>query len=286
MERYRAGAFAEAIVIWETIYRELGAEKGYRLAFNLARAYEQFNQETTSAAQYYEAYLKETKSRHEAGEMLEPLVLKQETEAKERLAELAATKGRIRVTSDRKIWVKIDEGTERLTDDFVGYVTPGRHVVSFNPGTREEQKIEREVALGQQIDISPAKEAAPPPSVTVAPHAARFETREDRPFGATTLYVAAGIAALSVTVPILFYVKAGNAKDDYDAATQRTRDEYDHKVQLGADYKTAQSNAYASLAVPIVLGVVTLGLGIYYLAGTKERRIPLQGALRAGALRF
>ncbi len=37
MERYRAGAFAEAIVIWTAIYGELG-EKGYRLAFYIAEA--------------------------------------------------------------------------------------------------------------------------------------------------------------------------------------------------------------------------------------------------------
>src|SRR5689334_150875 len=41
MEKYRAGAFSEAIDIWEAIYAELGASKGYRLAFNIGRAFEQ-----------------------------------------------------------------------------------------------------------------------------------------------------------------------------------------------------------------------------------------------------
>src|SRR5262249_54177668 len=69
MDKYRAGAFAEAIVIWEAIYRELGKEKGYRLAYNIARAYDHFG-DTTRAAESYEAYLNETKARHEAGETL------------------------------------------------------------------------------------------------------------------------------------------------------------------------------------------------------------------------
>ncbi len=56
LERYRAGAFAEAIVVWDTVYRELGPSRGYRLAFDLARAYEKFG-DLTRAAECYEASL-------------------------------------------------------------------------------------------------------------------------------------------------------------------------------------------------------------------------------------
>ena len=40
LEHYEAGEIADAIVVWDEIYRELGIEKGYRLAWNLARAYD------------------------------------------------------------------------------------------------------------------------------------------------------------------------------------------------------------------------------------------------------
>ena len=70
--------FGEAIAIWEAIYGELGARRGYRLAFNIARAYEQrattrsgspeaFT-DTVKALEHYAAYVNETTRRHDAGE--------------------------------------------------------------------------------------------------------------------------------------------------------------------------------------------------------------------------
>ena len=40
MEHYKAGDLPTAISDWESIYREVGTEKGYRIAFDLARAYD------------------------------------------------------------------------------------------------------------------------------------------------------------------------------------------------------------------------------------------------------
>ena len=48
-EKYRAGAYGEALSYWEPIYRELGPEQGYRLSWNLARAHEALGDATRAA---------------------------------------------------------------------------------------------------------------------------------------------------------------------------------------------------------------------------------------------
>src|ERR1700683_1801476 len=58
MERYTTGYEAEAIQYWEPIDREIGQQKGYRLGFDLARAYEHIG-DSTHAAERYESFLAE-----------------------------------------------------------------------------------------------------------------------------------------------------------------------------------------------------------------------------------
>ncbi|MDF2694998.1 MAG: hypothetical protein K0S65_3381, partial [Labilithrix sp.] len=294
LEKYRVGAYAEAILIWENIYRELGPEKGYRLAFNLARAYEQFG-DSTRAAESYQTYVNETARRREAGEPLEPVVEKQELEAKERLRELAASQGRIRIAGERAAIVKIDGGTERLAPrtGFVAYVAPGTHIVTFDPGTREQQQVQVRVELGKIVELAPPAPptpAVPPPSAP-SPTPVRFDVREQHPFSSTVLYVAAGITAISVVVPILLYSNARSVKSDYDATAARADSAGDvaayrsaerEGIRQGNDYESARTTAYASLAISAVLGVATAGLAAYWLLGTKETRIPISAAIVPG----
>lgn len=294
LERYRAGAFAEAILIWQNIYRELGPEKGYRLAFNLARAYEQFG-DATRAAESYEAYAKEVVRRRDAGEALEEIVEKQERDAKERLAELAATQGRIRISGDRSAVVTIDGGAERLVPrtGFVAYVTAGRaHVVTFDPGTRDEHRIEVRVGLGEVVELSPPppQPPSPPPVVMPPAPALRVETRIERPFDKSILYVAAGVTAASIAVPIILYANASAVRSDHEAtraaAGRAAAGEYDALLATGerleTDYESARSTAYASLAIPAALGVATLGLAAYWIFGTRETRVPVTASVLPG----
>lgn len=306
LEKFRAGAFAEAILIWETIYRELGPEKGYRLAFNLARAYEQFG-DSTRAAESYDAYVTAVARRREANEQLEPNVEKQEAEAKERLDELGKALGRIRFVPGPPTVVRIDSGSERVgpSSGWVAYVTPGKtHVVTFDPGTTKERHVDVSVGLGDVVELTPPthEEVPPPPRpvVTLAP----TEAREERPFSPTVLYVAAGVTALSVVLPIALYAHASGVKDDYDATAaeaEASRIKGDASAYgtaqsrgrtLSGDYDDARSNAQLSLAVPIVLGAATAGLTAWWLFGSKAPRasallIPTSnGVFAGGGARF
>lgn len=279
MASYQAGAFADATVIWVPIYNKLGREKGYRLAFNIAKAYEQlgltheraglktWTADASQAAEYFAAYVRETSRRREAGETLEPLIEKQEVEAKEHL-------GQIKIEGDvRGVEIKVD-GDLLMSGAPYAWVTPApaTHVVTFRPGTPDEQRVsdvsvdaKKEIVLAVPAPASRHAVAPPPPPVV------RWETATRHPYRATVLYVAAGITAVSFVVPAIFYANAGSIKDDYDRAPAGDQQRFQ------SDYTTAKETAYTSWVIPGVLGAATIGLAAYWLFGTKEVRVPVQG---------
>ena len=87
MDRYKDGDYATAIAGWEAIYRDVGPEKGYRVAFDLGRAYEKSN-DAPRARERYQAFLDAVTARRGAGQAIEAIVAEEETEAKERIAHL------------------------------------------------------------------------------------------------------------------------------------------------------------------------------------------------------
>ncbi len=276
MEKYVAGRYADAIVVWEAIYREIGESAGYKLAFNLGRAYEEFG-DSTRAAEHYEIFVRQVAQRRARGELVESEIDRWENEAKERLGKLAATKGRIRVVAtERPTAVRIDAGEPRLAG-FVAYVTPGRHTVTFGTG-KDEQKSEVDVEEGAIVELAPPPPApvveAPPskPEVRLPPPRPepRFETRTERPFSPVFIYAAGAATVASLVVPLFTYSNAYAIRDDYEAANER-RDA--HAPSVASEYESARSTAYATLALPIALGAATAGLATWWLLGTKETRV-------------
>jgi len=262
MARYKDGAYGDAILIWEGIYRQLGPERGYRLAFNLGRAYDHLG-DPTRAAEHYESFVREAARRRDAGEALEPVIEQWESTAKESLAALARSRGRIRIATERGAVIALDDGTPFLVPrGYVAYVAPGEHAVTFDPGTTEAERRVLRVAAGELLEVSPPP-PKPPPAVSVV----RAEDKPSPPFSRNVLFVAAGVTVVSTLVPILLYDRANDVRERYDATDPiRARDD---KVRLGADYESARSSAYGSLAIPIALGALTLGLTAYWLLGTK-----------------
>ncbi len=187
MDKYKAGAFADAVVIWEAIYRELGTDKGYRLAFDLARAYDELG-DLIKAADHYESYLEQVAQRRAIGETLEANVERQEEVARERLEKIAALKARIRVKAGPKpTIVQVDNAPARVAG-FTVYVEPGAHVVTFGSG--KDADVRRvAVALGAIVDVEPKGEAQLPP-----PPETRFETRVEHPFSPAVLWIGGALA--------------------------------------------------------------------------------------------
>jgi hypothetical protein len=278
MDRYKSGNMGEAIQYWEPIYREVGPETGYRLSFDLARAYDQVG-ESTRAAERYESFLSQLGARRKAGESLEPIVLREEDEAKKRLDDLQATKGRIRVTpGTRPLLAQVDLAEPRL-GAYVTYVAPGSHVVTFAPGSNESEKHTVDVKAGELIEVAPNPE--PPATDTTEPHPptkpeppppALKATQREHPFSSLVVWVAGGAAAVSTIVPIVTYGNAWSIVNTY----RRTGD-----PSALADYPGAKTTAYATLSIPIGLAAVTAGLAVWYLAGTKDVEV---SAVSAGVM--
>jgi hypothetical protein len=138
MVKYEAGAYAEAILVWEQVYREIGEVTGYKLAFDLGRAYDRYG-DSTRAAERYEAFVRQVSQQS----IVDPEIEKWETEAKERLEQLAATKGRIEVAAgERPVAVHVDNSEARVPP-FTAYVTPGHHTLTF-----DAQKVDVDVEKG------------------------------------------------------------------------------------------------------------------------------------------
>jgi hypothetical protein len=267
-EKYRAGAFGEALSYWEAIYRELGPEQGYRLSWNIARAYDALG-DATRAAERYGSFLEVVAKKRERGEAIEELVLREEEEARARLDALAASRGRIKVIAESPpVSVQIDAGEPRL-GGFVAYVTPGAHLVVFAPGTKDAERRELTVAAGQQVEVTPPKKVEAPPLPPPAPRVVREVEHVTRPFGVGWVIAAGALTAASVAFPIAGYVNAQGALDGF-RASQKNQDDFRRQTELADAYNAARAGAYVTLAVPLVLGAATTVLGLWWLGATRH----------------
>jgi hypothetical protein len=273
MDKYKAGAFADAVVIWESVYRELGAEKGYRLAFDLARAYDELG-DLLKAADHFESYLEKVTHRRAEGETLEPNVARQEEVARDRLAKIAGLKARIHVKAARRrpVIVLVDNAPPRVAG-FTVYVEPGAHTVTFGSGNDADVRTVT-VERGDLVELEPREEAvvAPQPEP-------RWETRVEHPFSPTVLWVGAGVAVASLIIPAVAYANALSIKSDYEDPSTPSSD----RDRLASDYDSARTNAYASIVVPALFTAAVGGLALWYVLGTKETRAPMAPSATVGA---
>jgi hypothetical protein len=269
-EKYVAGAVGEALQYWEPIYRELGPQKGYRLSYNIARAYETLG-DATRAAERYESFLDEAQARKDRGEALEEIVEKEIGEARTHHDGLVQSKGRIRVAPTTPAeTVQIDSIEPRLAG-FTAYVPPGHHTITFAPGTKDAERKEIDIAAGQLVEI------APPPQPESPSPVPKMEVRELRetthPYGIGWIVAAGSLTAASIVAPVIAY---SVAQSQYNAIDQ-AKDDIDLQTRKINDYYAARTAAYVTLAIPLVLAATTAGLFAGYVFGAKEniRLVPV-----------
>jgi hypothetical protein len=287
MEKYTTGHEGEAIQFWEPIYREIGPQKGYRLAFDLARAYEHIG-DSTHGAERYESFLAELTARRGAGEVIDDRVLREEGDARQALAGIKVSKGRIKVNpGSRPVPAQIDAGEPRF-GSFVAYVAPGTHVVTFAAGGSATETHDVTVKAGEMVEVAPHSEPAtqtpppdngpstPPQRPPPPPPPKRFE--KEHPFSPVVLYTGAALTAVSVVAPILTYAHAWSLADNYNSKSSTGPE----KTSDANAYSSAKSAAYATLGIPIGLAVVTAGLTAWYFGGTKDREVAVGAAPMPG----
>jgi hypothetical protein len=273
MERYKSGAIAEAIAFWEPIYRDLGTTRGYRLAYNLSVAYEEFG-DATHGAEKLESFLAEVASRRARGDAVEPIVAKEETDARARLAALVASKGRIKVGAGQKpVAVQVDAGEPRIAG-FVAYVSPGEHTVTFEPGTPRAEKKDVTARAGEIVDVAPqpppppAPAPPPPPASALAPRPQwvapplRTVKRTEPPFSPVVLYAGGGVTVATTIAAILLRSHTYTLRDRYDGTSDPNQ---------VAEFNTSRTFSYATLGGAIGFGVATGALATWYFLGKSER---------------
>jgi hypothetical protein len=274
LDAYTNGEWAEAIDQWDGIYRELGPIKAYRVAYDLGLAYEAQGK-PTRAAENYESFLSEVRRRRSSGETIGDNVTREEAKAQEKLDGLKQRFGRIDVgAGSQAAEAQVDTLEPRLAG-FVEYVKPGPHVVTFTikvaGGEARDQRKEVTVAAGEETSVAPdpiAPPPAPPASTGPAPTAPapRVAYETVRPFPAAVIFVTGGVAALSVVFPVLTYNHAADLRSRYNAQAATS----DQQAIL-SEYPSARTEAYATLAIPITLGLATAGLAAWYFLGTTRR---------------
>jgi len=253
LEKYNQGQFADAIVVWEDILKDIGHHTGYRLAFNLGRAYEAFGS-PTRAAERYELFLAEVDERAKGDSPLEAQVVSQATQARGRLEDLSRTLARIRTLATvPPTVVQIDVDAPRVSG-FLAYVQPGRHRILQKRGAIEAQR-EIDCVAGKTFDLEPL--ADPPPRTPPPPE-------PKPPVSGTWVAIAAGATAVSFALPAVLYTRALNVRADALSADR------DAKPALYGEYEDARTLAYRSWIVPAVLTAATGGLAAFYLFGRRE----------------
>jgi len=275
MDRYKEGALAEAVGYWEPIYRELGEQKGYRLAYNLGVAYAELG-DVTRAADRLQSFLAEVDARRGNREALAPIVEKEETDARARIDALIASRGRLHVLPGSPARAAQVDASEPRMAGFVAWVTPGTHTVTFAPGTPDQETRSVDVRAGELLDVAPTPPPAPPasapPSATTAP-AASFGTppvlrRETHhPFSPVLVAVSGGLGLAAGAAVIPLFNNASSLRDSV------AREPYPRNPNDEASVYNARTWAYVTDGAAIGLAVVTAGLAAWYFLGSSTREV-------------
>jgi len=278
MDQYKAGALANATGYWEPVYRELGNEKGYRLAYNLGVAYAELG-DATRAAERLQSFLDEVDTRRARGEPLGSTVAKEEADARARIAGLVASKGRIRVQAGSPpIAAQVDANEPRVAG-FLLWVTPGQHTVTFSPGTPNAETRVLQVSAGEIVDVEPTPHPRPQGDSASAPSAPtekartplqgrRYETVH--PFAPGVLIVSGALVIVAAVAAVPLESHALTLRQDLSSVAAR------QGVIAPADrqrFDTWRTLAYTAIGGAIGLGAMTTGLVAWYAFGSSKREI-------------
>jgi hypothetical protein len=278
MERYQAGALAEAIAYWEPVYRELGEQRGYRLAYNLGVAYQELG-DATHAAEHLQSFLDEVEVLRGRGEDLPPIVEKETGNARARVARLVATSGRIHIeATSAPRTARVDASEPRLAG-FVAWVAPGDHTVTFAEGTPDAESRSVEVRAGELIDIAPNNPSPHPPPAPVVvnvlpPPAPQIATHREtfHPFPWPLIAVSGGVALAAGIAAVPLYLYEGNLYTRYSGESPRP-------AAHSQTYSNVRTLAYTDVGGAIGFALVTTVLATWYFVGTSEREVRVTPAV-------
>ncbi len=269
LERYRAGDFDEAIRVWEPLLSELGPDKGYRIAFDLGRAYESSG-DASRAVERFELFLRGADSAEARGVALPELVIALRAQVRARVAALIAAHGRIAIAASLRARAVVVDAAPPRAGAFVAFVAPGRHRVTIeaDDGSRDIREVV--IEAGQLVSLPLALPPAPPqPARPWAP--APLATRAERRVHGGWVWGAWAATAASLALPALAYSNAAALHDQYSAPHVPTSQER-------SEYNLARSLAYVSWIGPLLTGSAATLLSVWYAEGVRVVVVPSVGA--------
>lgn len=291
MDRYDAGAVSEAVGYWEPIYRQLGPKAGYRLAYNLGVAYGHLG-DPTRAAERLQAFLDEVDGRRGQGQALGAVVAKEEADAHQRMADLTASKGRIRIpAAEPPVSVQVDASEPRVAG-FVAWVEPGEHTVTFElGGSKSETRVVKPMA-GELVEVRPSVPSAAPPPVPpppatpstpspplatepTAPKDIRTVHVTKRPFSPAVWAVGIGLDVAACITAVVLEDRTMSLRDQLVSSQISTG-----VIATGDRSRFDQERTWSYTAVggAVGLGAITAGLVSWYFVGSSHQAVLVQPA--------
>jgi hypothetical protein len=250
MDRYKAGAVAEAVATWEPIYRDIGSAEGYRLAYNLGLAYAELG-DRARAVERLQSFLGEVDARRMRGERFEALVLREEIDARTRLPGLIAT-------------------LDRTLD--AGMPSPSAETleVGASPGP-----------IAQALPPAPVLESAPA-LASASSGATTLPDASAHPFSPALLFVSGGLALVAGVSAIVLEANANSLHNRFVAEHDATGT---IPTQDRDTFSTARTWSYVAVGGGIGCGALAAGLVTWYLLGSSRhetRVVATVGAARMG----
>lgn len=276
LERFRRGDLRGAIDVWSRLLQTLGAERGWRVTYNLGRAYEKVG-DPTRAIEHFTAFLAVAERQTGAVAAESAAAVK---DARARVAAIEESHGVLEVEAPAAGVVLVRVGlAEPRSAGFKLYLKPGKHVLTLRPGSSRESSETIELRAGQKVTRSPEGDPAPRAAGRGAGEAATNAeppTRDSKPSESSrfpTPWVGIGAAATLVASGVSFalYRRAESEREDALALGPKSAGYAAAKDDYDSAYRTYQF----SLLAPALLGAATVTLVVLSVTSSGDPGVSL-----------
>ncbi|MEZ4225216.1 MAG: hypothetical protein R3B13_29970 [Polyangiaceae bacterium] len=267
LEQFRRGEYTRAIEIWTSLRQSMGLQRGWKVLYNLGRAYEA-SADATKAVEHFAEFIATAERQPEdvRAESAGPLA-----DATQRLDALKASHGALVVPAPKGgvVWVRVGLSDPRPAG-FTLYLRPGAHRVVFAEGSPEKSVQEVTLEAGKETRLAPPESPTPPP--TSEPRQSEPEKpkrkAETEPRQFPTLWVIGGAAATLATgaLSTVLYLDAKDRRDEA-AALGAANPGYPTAKD---DYESAGRLYQYSLVLPAVFAVATATIVVVHVASSGD----------------
>lgn len=256
LDDFSRGNNAGAIAAWENLVGVLGAERGFKVLYNLGLAY-QASGDVTRAIERFNAFLEQVSTRDPTGDLAERV-----RDATTRRDDLEHTHGAIRLAPPARgglVLTRIEGGDPRAAG-YVVWLPPGPHEVELFVGTDHMRQLTVDVEAGKTAEISTTPPDVPNPPVEVAPPTPAPRNPAPQSTATSTwIWVGAGATVASVALPLTTFFVASNDRDKASALGPGNSG----YATANSHYETWRTAYYASYALPAALALATAAYAIF-----------------------